>query len=114
MRAVNDPPVLTQDLPLSGDDDPFRVNPQTDRAVGEGRRHTVAVALEVHEAGRRYALGVFYEAVEGAPHRHQAGNFTGVYISDRTRKSPMLDLLPLRDALLLKPGVQGIQIRKAR
>lgn len=65
MRPVYDPPVLAQDLPLGSDDDPFRVNPQTDRAIGEGRRHTVAIKLEVHEAGWRYPLGVFDKAVEG-------------------------------------------------
>ena len=52
MGSIDDPAVLAQDLTLGGDDDPLGVNPQADRAVGERGRHAVAVALEVHEAGR--------------------------------------------------------------
>ena len=113
MRSFDDPRMLAQDLALGGDDDPFRVDPQADRPVGEGGRHTVAVALEVDEAGRRYSLGVFDEAIEGAAQRHQAGNLVGMHIGDGAGQATMLDLAPLLDATLLKPGVQGIDIGEA-
>ena len=113
MGSFDDPRMLAQDLALGGDDDPFRVDPQADRPVGEGGRHAVAVALEVYEAGRRYSLGVLDEAIEGAAQRHQAGNLVGMHIGDGTGQTTMLDLAPLLDATLLKPGVQGIDIGEA-
>jgi len=36
MGAFDDPGMLAQNLPLGGDDDPLRVDPQAHRPVGEG------------------------------------------------------------------------------
>jgi hypothetical protein len=62
--AGEDAGVLADDLPLGGDDDAFRIDPHADRTIGEGGRHAVAVAVEMDQARRRDALGVFDEAVE--------------------------------------------------
>ncbi len=51
VRAVDDPPMLTEHSPLGDDDDPLGINPQTDWTIGERGRHAVAVALEMNEAG---------------------------------------------------------------
>jgi len=53
VRAFDDLIMLAQDMAFGGDDDPVGIDAQADRPVGEGRWHAVAVALEVHEAGRR-------------------------------------------------------------
>ncbi len=50
-----------------------RIDPQAHRPVGEGCRYAVAVALGVHEAGRRYPPGVLHQAVKGTGRRHRAG-----------------------------------------
>src|SRR5277367_4512393 len=49
--------MFADDLPLGGDDDALRIDPHADRAVGERRRHAVAIALQVDEAGRRDTRG---------------------------------------------------------
>ena len=67
--------VLAHDLPFGGDDDALRVHPHADGAIGEGRWHAVAIALQVDEAGRRDALGVFDEAVERTGKLHQLLRF---------------------------------------
>ena len=53
------------------------------------------------------------EPVEGTTNRHQAGEFLGVDISNAARQSSMLDIVPLRDALLLEPRIERIDIREA-
>jgi hypothetical protein len=63
-RTVDDAAMLAHDLAFSGDDDPIRINPKAYRPIGEGCRNAVAVALQMHEAGRRDPLGVFDEAIE--------------------------------------------------
>ena len=105
--------MLAQDPPLGGDHDPLRVDPHAHRPVGERGRHTVAVALELHEAGRRYTLGVLDEAVERTTQRHQAGDLLGLRVGDRAGQDAMLDLAPLLDAALLEPGVERVQIGEA-
>ena len=65
------------------------------------------------EAGRRDPLAVLDEAVERTARRHQAGNFVGVHISDGAGQDAMLDMLPLRDAALFQPRVQGINVGEA-
>ncbi len=45
MRALDNARVLAQDLTLGHDNDPFGVNPQADRPVGERGRHAVAIAV---------------------------------------------------------------------
>ena len=46
------------------------------------------------EARRRYPLGMFDEAVEGLPGRHQTGDFTGMHIGDSAGQSTVQDLAP--------------------
>src|SRR5271154_5537828 len=113
MGSIDNPGMFTQNLPFGGDNDPFRVNPQADRPIGKRSRNAVAVALKMHEAGRRYPLGMFDEAVEGPPQSHQAGNLSGMRIGDGTGQSAMLDLSPLFDAAFLEPGVERSQVREA-
>ena len=57
VRAGEDAGVLADDLPLGGDDDALGIDPHADRSVGEGRRHAVAIALQMDQARRRDALG---------------------------------------------------------
>src|SRR3954452_23813567 len=52
--------VLGDDLAFGGNHQTARIHAQTDWPIGKGRRHTVAVALEVDEAGGRDALDVFH------------------------------------------------------
>ena len=113
MGALDKARVLTQDLPLGHDGDPFGVNPQADRPVGEGGRHAVAIAIEVHQARRGDALGLFNKAIEGPPQCHQAPDLAGMHIGDTAWKAAMHDLAPLCDALLFEPGVQAIEVREA-
>ena len=63
--------MLGNHLAFGDEHDPAGVDAQTDGPVGERRRHAVAVALEVHEACRRDAFGVFNETIERLAHRHQ-------------------------------------------
>jgi hypothetical protein len=37
--------MLANNLPLGGDDNALGIHPNADRAIGEGRRHAVAIAL---------------------------------------------------------------------
>ena len=39
----------SEDLTFSSNDDPGWIDAKADGPIGEGRRHTVAVAVEVHE-----------------------------------------------------------------
>ena len=82
MGPLDDPLVLAQDLSLGGNDEPIRIDPQADGPVGEGRRHAVAIALEADQAGRRDALALLDEAVEGRRQRHQGGLLLGPDIGD--------------------------------
>src|ERR1700712_4506341 len=113
MGARDDPAMLAQDLPLGSDDEPGWIDPQADWPVGKGGGDAVAVALEGDQAGRRYPLGVLDKAIEGSPQRHQAGNLGGMRVSNGAGQDAMLDLPPLGDALLLEPGVQGIDVGEA-
>src|SRR6187551_1870220 len=75
MGAGKDAGVLTDSLPLCHNNNAVRVDPQTDRSIGEGRRNAVAVALQMNEAGWRDALAILDEAVEGARRGHQMPHF---------------------------------------
>ncbi len=70
------------------------------------------VALKLHQTGRRYAFGLFDEAIEGPPQGHQARDLAGMHIRDAARQTAMHDLTPLLDASLLKPRVQGTEVRE--
>ena len=52
MRSVYDATMLADDLALRGHHDPFRVDPQAHRSIGEGCRDAVAIAFQMHETGR--------------------------------------------------------------
>ena len=43
--AGKDATMLANNLPLGGDDNALGIHPNADRAIGEGRRHAVAIAL---------------------------------------------------------------------
>jgi hypothetical protein len=64
VRAGKDSAVFADDLPLGGDDNPLGIDPHADRAIGEGRRHAIAIAVQMDQARRRDALGVFDKTVE--------------------------------------------------
>src|SRR3546814_1791262 len=53
MGSVDDAPMFAYDLSFSDDEEVVGVNPQADRPIGEGRRHAVAIAFQVNEAGDR-------------------------------------------------------------
>ena len=112
MGPFDDPPMLTQDLPFGGDDDAVGVDTQAHRPVGEGCGHAVPIAFEGYQACRRHPLGVFDEAVEGPPQRHQARDLGGMHIGNGAGQHTVRNLFPLRDALLLKPGIERIDVRE--
>jgi len=64
-------------------------------SIGAGVKNdcvcAVAVAIEVHEAGRRHTLGVLDEAVEGASHRHQADLIGGMNVDNGAGQVAVLD-----------------------
>ena len=102
--------MLAQALALGHDDDPLGVNPQADVTVRKRSRHPVAVALEVHQAGRGHALGLFDKAVKGSPQGHQALDLTCMRIGHAARKVFMHDLAPLGYAQLFKARRSSIEV----
>ncbi len=50
--AINNATMLANDLSFCGDHNTVWVNPEAYRPIGEGRRDAVAIALQMHEAGR--------------------------------------------------------------
>ena len=112
MGTLDDPGMSAQELAFGHNDDLVRVNPQAHSLVREGGWHTVTCALKVYEARRRYTLGMFDEAVEGLPGRHQTGDFTGMHIGDSAGQSAVQNLAPLFDAVMLKPDVERINVRE--
>jgi hypothetical protein len=86
--------VLADDLPLGGDDDTFGIDPHANRAIGERRRHAVAVAVEVDQARRRDALGIFDKAVERPGKCHQTPRLLGPSVGHRAWVGAMRDLGP--------------------
>src|SRR5690606_19540104 len=51
MRPLDDAGMLAYDMPLRGNHDPFWIDPEADWPIGEGRRHAVAIALQMDQAG---------------------------------------------------------------
>ena len=47
VRAGKDSAVFADDLPFRDDDDTLGIDPHADRAIGEGRRHAIAIALQM-------------------------------------------------------------------
>jgi hypothetical protein len=114
VRSLDDAPVFAHDLALGDDEEAIRIDPQAHRTIGERRRHTVAIAFQMYEAGGRDPLAIFHEAIERPARRHQAARFISPGISNRTGLSAMRDALPQRTASLLKPEVQGVQTFRMR
>ena len=114
MRSLDDAPVFAHDLALSDNEEVIRIDPQADRTTGERRRHTVAIAFQMHETGGRDPLAVFHEAIERPARRHQTASFISPGISNRTGLGAMRDVLPHRTASLLKPEVQAVQTFRMR
>ena len=56
MGALDQPFMLTENLPFCGHDKPIGVDPEADRPVGEGGRHAIAVALKADQAVRLHAF----------------------------------------------------------
>jgi hypothetical protein len=77
--------MLANNLPLGDDDNAVGIHPHADGAIGKGGRHAVAIAIQMDQARRRDALGVFDEAVEWPGKLHQAPDFFGPGVGDRTR-----------------------------
>jgi hypothetical protein len=75
--------MFADDLSLGGDNNAFGIDSYADRAIGEGGRHAVAIAVQMDQARRRHALGVFDEAVERTRKRHQVLRFFRPGIGDR-------------------------------
>ena len=114
MGAGEDAGVLADDLSLGGDDDALGIDPHADRAVGEGRRHAVAIALEMDQAGRRDALGVFDKAVERPGKLHQVLRFFAPGVGDRARLRAVRRLGPTAPGIALQPVVERRQGGEAR
>src|SRR3546814_2063398 len=53
MGSIDDALMFAYDLPLGDNQEAIGINAQADGPIGEGRRHAVAVAFQMHEAGRR-------------------------------------------------------------
>ena len=70
MGPRDDPRMFADDVPFSDDDDSCWINSHADGMVGKGRRHAVAIAVEMNETSRRYVFAVFHEPVKRAPQRH--------------------------------------------
>ena len=107
MAAGEDPAMLGDDAALGRDHDPFGVGTYAHRAVGEGGRHAVAVALEGDQAGRGDALEVLDAAIERRRHLHQVRPLLGPDLGDRALALlGMADRVPLGLAAPLEPGVE--------
>jgi hypothetical protein len=46
VRTGKDSAVFADDLPFGDDDDTLGIDPHADRAIGEGGRHAIAIALQ--------------------------------------------------------------------
>lgn len=90
---------------------------QSGEMMGEGGQHAVAVAFQMHEAGRRPllgVLGVLDEAVERPSYRHQAPPLQGIRFGDAAGQNPVQDFTPALDAAGLQPCAEGEQIFEPR
>ncbi len=114
MGPLDQPFMFAQDLPFGGDNNPFGIDPQADRAVREGCRNAVTIAVEMDQAGRRHAFALLDQAVEGRRQRHQGRRFLGPHSGDGAGLSPMRDISPQFEASLFQPGIQCRKIGKAR
>ena len=86
--------MLANDLTFGGNDNAVRVNTEADRPIGEGGRHTVAIALKVNQTSRRHTLAVFDKAVKRTGQWHEARRFAFPNIGDCSRLASMRDFAP--------------------
>lgn len=114
VRPLDDPVMFADDLAFGDDHQPFRVDVQTDGAIGERGRNAVSIAIETDQAGGRHTLALLDKAIEGRRQCHQGRLFFGPDIGDRARQNAMRDLAPEFEAALFQPGIQGSQIWKIR
>ena len=98
--------MFADDLSLGDDDDAFGIHPHADWTIGEGGRHAIAIAVQMDQARRRHALGVFDEAVERARRLHQMLDLFGPGVGNRARMRGVRRLLPQLPASHLQPVVQ--------
>ena len=94
VRAGKDSTVFADDLPFGDDDDTLGIDPHADRAIGERRRHAITIALQMDQARRRDALGVFDETVERPGKRHQMLGFFRPGVRDHARMRAVQRLRP--------------------
>ena len=106
--------MFADDLPLGGDDDALGIDPHADGTIGEGRRHAVAIAVQMDQARRRHALGVLDEAVERPRKLHQMLRLFRPGVGDRARMRAVRRLRPQLPAAHLQPVVERRQRGKAR
>src|SRR3546814_18047070 len=83
MGSIDDALMFAYDLPLGDDQEVIGIDAQADGPIGEGRRHAVAVALQMHEAGRPDPLAIFTEAIARPTHRQPAFRLIGPGIGGR-------------------------------
>ena len=105
MRAIDDTAVLTNDLALRGNHDTIRIDPKAHRSIGEGRRHAVAIALQMDEAGRCNALGILDKPVKRPGNRHERRCFLSPDVGDGAAHLTVWGLRPQFLAALLQPVV---------
>ena len=94
MAAVDHALMLANDLPFRHYFEAVGIDPQADRAIGEGGRHAVAIALQMDEAGRRDPLGMFHKTIERPAQWHQIFNLAGPNIRNRAWLSTVRNLAP--------------------
>ena len=114
VRAGKDLAVFADDLPFGGDDDTLGIDPHADRAIGEGRRHAITIALQMDQARRRGSLGVLDKAVEWPGKRHRMLGFFRPDVRDHARTRAVRGLRPKLRAALLQPVVQRRRREEAR
>jgi len=109
MGTIDDATVLANDLTFRRDDNTIRVDAKAYRSIGEGCRNAVAVALQMHEAGRCDPLRVFDKPVERPGNGHEGWSLLSPDVGDSATHLAMRCLRPELLAPKLKPIIQGFQ-----
>lgn len=105
--AIIDATMLANDLSLCDDHNTVWINPWAYRSIGEGHRDAVAIALQMHDAGRRDTLGVFDEPIERPGNGHERGSFFRLDVGNGATYLTVWGLRPVLLAALLEPIVQA-------
>ena len=77
VTALDHPQMFAQDVALGCNDQPIRIYPQADRAIGKGRRNALAIALEADQTCGGDAFAVLDKTVKGRRQLHQGCSFFG-------------------------------------